>query len=316
VLAICYFRLVRVRGKMKFKPLTVADYVGLKRFFSRQKYDFCVYSLSSIVVWSNEIHQPHYALDGDILVICAEFPERPQERHLILPICPDKTFSPEVLKDLALQTGFEKYRFVPDQYLQMYGEKRVARSFAIREQTEFADYVYLKEDLAQLKGNKYAKKRNLIHQFERDYATRIKMEKIVPALIPACIAFLDAWCAERNCEREVDEELFCERIAAINALENMDEIDMKGLLVRVDDVVSAFGIASKVTHQMGALHFEKAFSKIKGLYQYFDNLCARYLFEDFKYINKESDMNIPGLARTKRSYHPVKMVRSYELRLR
>ena len=300
---------------MKFKPLTVADYVGLKRVFSRQKYDFCAYSLSSIVVWSNEIHQPHYALDGDILVICAEFPERPQERHLILPICPDKTFSPEVLKDLALQTGFEKYRFVPDQYLQMYGEKRVARSFAIREQTEFADYVYLKEDLAQLKGNKYAKKRNLIHQFERDYATRIKMEKIVPSLIPACIAFLDAWCAERNCEREVDEELFCERIAAINALENMDAIDMKGLLVRVDDVVSAFGIASQVTHQMGALHFEKAFSKIKGLYQYFDNLCARYLFEDFKYINKESDMNIPGLARTKRSYHPVKMVRSYELAL-
>jgi len=301
---------------MKLNPLTVADYAELKRFFYRQKYRFCAYSLSAIVVWSNEIYQPHYAVDGEILVVCLEFPERPQERHLILPICPDKTFSPEALKDLALRTGFERYRFVPDQYLQMYGENRVAQNFAIREQTEFADYVYLQEDLARLTGNKYAKKRNLIHQFKRDYATRIKMEKIVPAMVPECIAFLDAWCAERNCEKEVDEDLFCERAAAINALENMDAIDMKGILVRVDDVVSAFGIASKVTHQMGALHFEKAFSRFRGLYQYFDNLCARHLFEDFKYINKESDMNIPGLARTKRSYHPVMMVRSYELSIK
>ena len=301
---------------MKFKLLTIADYAELKRFFYRQQYDFCAYSLSAIVAWSNEIYQPHYAVDGETLVICIEVPERPQERHLVLPICPDKTFAPEVLEDLALRTGFKQYRFVPDQYLQMYAEKRVAQSFAIREQIEFADYVYLQEDLAQLAGNKYAKKRNLIHQFKRDYAARIKMEKIVPPMVPECITFLDAWCAERNCEREVDEELFCERIAAINALENMDAIDMKGLLVRVDDVVSAFGIASRVTHQMGALHFEKAFSKIKGLYQYFDNLCARHLFADFKYINKESDMNIPGLARTKKSYHPVKMVRSYALTLR
>ncbi len=301
---------------MKFKLLTIADYAELKRFFYRQPYDFCTYSLSAIMAWSNEIYQPHYAVDGETLVICIEFPERPQERHLILPICQDKTFSPEVLKDLALRTGFEQYRFVPDQYLQMYGEKRVAQTFAIREQIEFADYVYLQEDLAQLAGNKYAKKRNLIHQFNRDYGARIKREHIVPAMVPECVTFLDAWCAERNCEREVDEELFCERIAAINALENMDAIDMKGLLIRVDDVVSAFGIASKVTHQMGALHFEKAFSKIKGLYQYFDNLCARHLFADFKYINKESDMNIPGLARTKKSYHPVKMVRSYAFTLR
>ena len=64
---------------------------------------------------------------------------------------------------------------------------------------------------------------------------------------------------------------------------------------------------------MGVLHFEKALSNIKGLYQYFDSECAKRLFKGYKYINKESDMGDPGLAKSKKSYHPVMIVKSYKL---
>ena len=90
--------------------------------------------------------------------------------------------------------------------------------------------------------------------------------------------------------------------------------------VRIQDVidgkVSAFGISAPLTRDMATLQYEKAFGSVKGLYQYFDNACARRLFNGYTYLNKESDMGIPGLTKAKKSYHPFKMVRSVKLILK
>ena len=84
--------------------------------------------------------------------------------------------------------------------------------------------------------------------------------------------------------------------------------------LHLDGRVSAFAVGAGLTPDMGVLHFEKAFTWIKGLYQYVDQLCARTLFSGYPYINKESDMGVPGLQRAKRSYHPLMQVASYALR--
>jgi uncharacterized protein len=91
---------------------------------------------------------------------------------------------------------------------------------------------------------------------------------------------------------------------------------MKGILVRIDRRVSAFAISSHLTREMAVLNFEKAYSDIRGLYQYLDHACTRQLFSSYKYINKESDMSIPNLAKSKKSYHPVMRVKSYRFKLR
>ena len=84
----------------------------------------------------------------------------------------------------------------------------------------------------------------------------------------------------------------------------------------MDGAVSAFGISAPLTADTATLQYEKAFGSIKGLYQYFDNACARMLFDGYTYLNKESDMGIPGLSQAKKSYHPVRMVRSVKLILK
>ena len=86
-----------------------------------------------------------------------------------------------------------------------------------------------------------------------------------------------------------------------------------GILIRIDGAVSAFGIGSRLNRMTATLNFEKAFSEIKGLYQFLDNECAKRLFGEFHYINKESDMNLPNLAESKQSYHPVMRVKSFAL---
>jgi len=303
---------------MVLKPITPADYPRLKHFFRRQEYRLCEYSLSLIIVWSNTEYQPYGAIDGESLIIGAEFATQKENRHLILPISPVKEHTPEDLSDLAEKFGFESFWFVPEDYIKAYGKKRISSFFRVSGQKDFNDYVYRTDDLVALKGNKYAKKRNLIHQFERNYLSNghVKIEPISPHVASECIDFLEEWCEQNHCDAEGDLDLACEKQATINAIENIDRLGVKGLLLRLDGKVSAFGIASQLTANMGVLHFEKADANIKGLYQYFDNQCARELLNQYEYINKESDMNIPGLAKAKKSYHPAMIVKSYVLTLK
>jgi uncharacterized protein len=303
---------------MNFKKLTPKDYSEFKHFFGNQKYMHSAYSLSSIIVWSTEFFQPYGAADGEAFIVGAEFTKHKDRRHLILPVSINSEYDPEQLYQLAKDTGYEQYFFVPEAYIKTYGNDKIESLFKITEQTAFKDYVYLTRDLAKLEGNKFSKKRNLIKQFKRDFVERkrVETEPIIKAVAQECIEFLEQWCEERDCGQETQEELYCEKQAAINTLENIELLGVRSLLLRIDGKVSAFGMASRLTSDMGVFHFEKAFSKIKGLYQYFDNLCARKLFKGYTYINKESDMDLPGLAKAKKSYYPSMMVKSYRLVLR
>jgi hypothetical protein len=303
---------------MKLLPLTPQDYPVLKPFFENQRHRLCVYSLPSLLSWSNDEYQPFGAIDGDALIVAAEFNRQKEKRHLILPISPQGQYSPEALYALARKLDHKSYWFVTDEYLKQYEIKRLEALFTIRAQEEYDDYVYRTSDLAELKGNKYSKKRNLISQFSREYLEkdRVRVVPLTQELVPECIQFLNEWCDERNCDANQKDDLACERQAALNAIENLDIFSSRGLLLRIDGKVSAFGIGSYLTAAMGVLHFEKAFSRIKGLYQYFDSQCARLLFNGYVFINKESDMNMPGLAKAKRSYYPVMRVKSYEFVLK
>lgn len=303
---------------MNFTPLSVSAYDHLKHFFAGQPYNLSVYSLASLIAWSNRIFINSYALAEEGLFISGEAKDHPEDRHLILPVSPERQFSPEELHRLARGTGFERYWYVPGDYLASLDKAELDAFFTLEEQAEFADYVYLTEDLVGLKGNRFSKKRNLIHQFSREYTrkNRIVVEEIHERNAEECRQFLEIWCKEHDCDVDEDSSLACEKEALITTLTHIDHLESKGISIRVDGVVSALGIGSRLNRTTATLNFEKAFAGIKGLYQYLDNECAKRLFKGFQYINKESDMNLPNLAETKQSYHPVFRVKSYALTLR
>lgn len=303
---------------MKLEALKFTDYQRLKPYFERQPHRLCAYSLPSILVWQNEILRP-YALEQDnVLIIAVIFEEPREERHLILPLSPEKQFPPALLHAIARDLGHTEYRFVTDAWLDTYPRDEIERLFTIEEEPEYDDYIYRQSDLADLPGNQYSKKRNLINQFVREYieADRVAIHPIKPEVADECVSFLEEWCKERDCGNDPARDLACEKIAAINALQNIQTVGMEGLLIRVDGKVCAFGIASHLTDDMGVLHFEKAFAHVKGLYQYLDQECARRLFNGYQYINKESDMGIPGLSKAKASYYPVMKLKSYRMLLK
>jgi hypothetical protein len=301
-----------------FKPVAVSDYPILKTFFSDHPYNLSIYSPSSIIAWSNDVFKAHYAIEEDTLFICSEVPGHAEDRHLIMPVSRDNSFSVEDLYGYAKKYDFEKYWYVPGDYLEKCDRSLIESYFEVQEQPEFNDYVYLTDDLINLRGNKYSNKRNLIHQFTRGYLRNglVAVEKIHQKDVAECLQFLEIWCEQHACDIEQQTSLACEKKAVITTLENIEQLESWGLLIRIDGVVSAFGIGSRLNSTTAVLNFEKADGAVKGLYQYLDNQCAKNLFDGFRYINKESDMNLPNLAESKQSYHPVLRVKSYSMTLR
>ena len=301
---------------MKFTRIADNDYDRLAPFFAAQPYELCEYSLPGILAWSGASYYPCAVVHHDRLLLGAEYPGHPEYRHLLLPLGRPEPGPPELLA-LVREVGYPAYWFVPHAYLDRHGRELTEQFFQVTEQPGYHDYIYQVRDLAELKGNLYAKKRNLIKQFERAHAPeRLFFEPITPAGIKPCIAFLEEWCEQEGCFQQGDRSLECEMEAAVNMLGLVERVRAEGLILRIDGVISALAMASPLTADMVVLQFQKACKTIKGLYQFFDRECALRLCHGYTWVNKESDMGRAGLAHAKRSYHPARMVRSYELRMR
>jgi len=303
---------------MKFKPVSVSDYDIIKPFFSDNPYGLSVYSPASIIAWSYGTFKVDFTIDNGELFIAGQKEGHPEYRHLILPLSRETSFTPSRLHDVARRAGFDRYWYAPGDYLETLDPAELDSLFIKEEQPEFQDYVYLTDDLIHLPGNRFSKKRNLIHQFSREYLRkdRVIVEEIDPTDVEECLQFLEIWCDQHDCDIDQESNLACEKHAVITTLKNMARFESNGIQVRVDGKIFAFGIGSRLNRTTATLNFEKADTGIKGLYQFLDNECARRLFSGFRYVNKESDMNIPNLAESKQSYNPILRIKSYILTLR
>ncbi|GAB6097475.1 hypothetical protein JCM14469_37290 [Desulfatiferula olefinivorans] len=300
------------------RPLTAADHDRLLPFFEPQVHRLCYYSLSAFICWSHHVSHPVYTERDGMLLIGMRYAENPQHDYLYLPLARGRALAPDLLRDLARDLRFSRYRFVPGDYVASTDASELSRCFTVNEDPDLSDYIYTARDLADLKGNRYAKKRNLIHQFLKSHVDekRVTLHAMTEGDIPGCLAFLDHWSRDRDIDPTADTWAAMEWKASENAVRTIGRLGYTGLVLKIDGEIRAFGIGSRLTAQLGGFHFEKADPQIKGLYQYFDQQCARRLFDGLPLINKECDMGETGLRQSKRSYHPVEMVTAWEMAIK
>lgn len=74
----------------------------------------------------------------------------------------------------------------------------------------------------------------------------------------------------------------------------------------------AFSLGSLVDDEMAVIHFEKADASIPGLYAAINKMVLEYAFPQARFVNREEDMGIPGLRKSKASYNPLRMIHKYE----
>lgn len=300
-----------------FKNFSKEDYDKLLNYFNECEYGLCDYSLSSIIAWNGCIYKQAYKISDENMLIIREYRSDGTARSMRMPIkAGGETITPGNLAAIMFANGETNVSRVPEKWLQEFPEES-AKFFDIKEEEGFSDYIYNTKDLAELAGHKYSKKRNLISQFKKNIAAlhNIAVEDINSINAPECLELLNRMPEEDDTgyNREL---LCCERNAISTALDNFKELEMTGILVKIDERTEGFAIGSRLNKNMFALNFEKANAKFKGLYQFLDEAIAKKIEGKFQYINKENDLGKPGLRQAKESYHPLMKIKSFNLKLK
>jgi hypothetical protein len=297
-----------------FKPLGPGDYAGLKPYFTGQGYQLCPYSLASMIIWAGCVHDAFYLEDGG----CAWFSEHEQgeggRRRLLLPVCrPFRMPAPAELADGAARLGYREFRYVPQDWLDAVGRPEAEKYFTVKEEAGYHDYVYERAALASLDGRKYAKKRNLVSQFEKAYGSSAGVGEMKGACLKSCLDLFDHWEKSRGEAMDIKK---CERKAIANALAHFRELEMSGVAVEIDGRLAGFAFGSRLSGDTWTLNFEKADISFKGLYQFLDREAARAVPASYSFVNRENDLGLAGLKKAKESYFPAKIVRSWTLELK
>lgn len=170
---------------------------------------------------------------------------------------------------------------------------------------ESYDYVYLIDDLADLKGRKFQKKRNHINRFRSLYPNW-RVEPLCASNLPAVQQMAEQWYAIRQ-QEDPTGSYNLEKVALERAFAQYEDLCLDGLVLLDGDAVLAFSMASRLSGDTVDVHFEKAREDVDGAYAAINQAFAQYLREkypDVRYLDREEDMGLEGLRKAKLSYYP------------
>lgn len=273
---------------MELRPLLHPQFQNLTEGISE-------FAFANIYLFRDGHHYRISKLDDNIMVILGEDNDTP---FFMLPFgLPGKS---------EIQTLFQ-YHLSMKAVTESQAKTLEGMGFTVIEDRDNFDYLYSREELAELAGRKYHKKKNLVNAFINNY--NYEGKPLLEQYIPETIQVLEAWRNGRDNPGDYE--------ANKEALENSEALQLCGGIYYVDGEPAAFTLGEELARgESFVIHFEKALGKFKGIYQFINKCFASILPEKYKYINREQDLGDPGLRQAKMSYRPAGFVKKYRVRLK
>ena len=108
-----------------------------------------------------DFYKMKFAVEDSTFFSKMTFPDGGE--FFLLPLSPDTERS--VKRLIERENGLLNFADIPEEYVPML--LKICPDANVKEQTDFADYLYNAGDLITLEGRKYSGQRNLINQFRR-----------------------------------------------------------------------------------------------------------------------------------------------------
>ena len=181
------------------------------------------------------------------------------------------------------------------------------RGVVFAEDRDNFDYLYYREELAELAGKKFHKKKNHVNQFLHTYPD-YEQKQMSRETIPAAMEIIEHWRQEKGESGDYKP--------AREALELFDSLPQRGAIFFVAGKPAAYCLGESIARgKMFAIHFEKALDEYKGIYQFMNQAFAASLPRFFTLLNREQDLGSEGLRQAKMTYRPCGFVQKYTGRL-
>ena len=282
-----------------FHPVTVADKPLFEYYMLSSEEQNCDLNFANIFCWSDTYHSEVAEADGFLVI---RFDNGGAKSYMQPVGGGDKRLILEQLRAdaFAQRTPLRLYGLSAE--WRTFLEENYPEEFAFDAPRALADYIYRTEDLAQLQGRKYQPKRNHLNHFVARHDWYAK--PLSKANIKDCIALNNKWLSSR----EVGESELAEQRTLQRAFDNLDALDLRGLVLYADGAPVAFSYGTPITHKTFCTHIEKYDSGVQGASTMINRLMAQSLEEEFEFVNREDDLGLEGLRFAKMSYYPTQLL--------
>ncbi len=186
----------------------------------------------------------------------------------------------------------------------------MANAIDVKDARGHWDYLYDLDDLVFLKGNRFHKKKNLVNQFKKKHG--FTLVPLGPDFAKEALALQEDWCLWRDCESiealAAENRVIKKVFANWNAFENL-----MGTGILVDSRLVAYTVAEPLGDEEVLIHFEKGNTDYKGVYQAINQTFLESVQGRFAVVNREQDLDDPGLRKAKESYQPSGFHKKFEV---
>lgn len=292
---------------LTFNPITIEDKKIIEKYLCDYKFTTSEYSFTNLLIWRKGCDIQYTIYDKVLIIKKRDFKGK---YHFMQPIGYTKENLKKIIEELKEYRKINDMEFlfkdVESSFLEdlkeIYGDEAY-----IQEDIDNFDYIYLSEKLISLSGKKLHSKKNHYNYFIKNYDYAVK-DFSEDGVKEDCISAAEKWLDKKY---NGNDYLKYEFDGISEIITYMNELNLKGMAVYVDNTVAAFTIGECVNNHMAIVHIEKGLPEINGIYAFTNKTFVENYLSSVKYINREQDLGLEGLRKAKRSYYPVKLEEKY-----
>jgi len=285
----------------KLNRLTLKDKPIVDKYLKKSKTSLSAYHFAPLFIWKDLFNIYWALIEGNLCLFYQD------NIGMFMPLAPIGNGNDSVIKKCFEIMDF----YNPNKEVSRI--ENVSEEILGRTKLKDTEYLCSREELAELKGDRYKHKRSSCNYFVRNYPHQVFAYK--RSMLKDCLGLYQLW---RNQREESNKDVIYRQMledsgVSFNAaLRQAKGIGLSGYVVKVKGEIKACSLGYPLNKETFCILFEVCDLGLKGI--------ARFIFREFcralsgyKYINIMGCSDLENLKAVKLSYRPVQEIKAYNI---
>lgn len=307
---------------MLFKNITEKDFERLAEIQRRTEYNGSEFSLLYLKGWDYfNFDNMQIAFEDNIAIVrFVESDKYDEENNGKL------IYLPPMCSLDKVKEGFDKIKEIckaegrnmvvistPEEYVDVLGE-----GYEYADNQDYAEYLYDPQSLITYAGKKLHAKRNHVNAFVKEYCTGedCVFRAYVPSDRRKVLSFVKGWEESKEFDSQEYDDMADNEVKVINLALSL--VETKGEyfadILEYKGKIIGFSLGEMTPSGVGITHIEKADVNFEGVYSYLCQAFAQKHYGTARIVNRQEDMGLEGLRKSKQSYRPIGFCKKYTVK--